>query len=42
VLTPGDLEAETRAARLRDGIPIPDDLWQKLNDVALSLGVKVA
>lgn len=42
VLTPGDLEAETRAVRLRDGIPIPDDLWQKLNEVALSLGVKVA
>ncbi|MCC7447901.1 MAG: Ldh family oxidoreductase [Anaerolineae bacterium] len=42
VMIPGDLEAKTRAARLRDGIPIPDDLWQQLNDVAMSLGVTVA
>lgn len=42
VLIPGDLEARTRAIRERDGIPIPDDLWKKLNDVAVSLGLKIA
>ncbi|MEJ0072398.1 MAG: Ldh family oxidoreductase [Pseudomonadota bacterium] len=33
VLVPGDPEAATRAARLRDGIPIPDSLAAKLRDV---------
>ena len=31
VITPGDPEARTRAARLREGIPIPKGLWQKIS-----------
>jgi LDH2 family malate/lactate/ureidoglycolate dehydrogenase len=30
VLVPGDLKRRTRATREREGIPIPDDLWQEL------------
>ncbi|MSR82140.1 MAG: Ldh family oxidoreductase [Candidatus Latescibacteria bacterium] len=41
VLIPGDLEARTRETRVRGGIPIPDDLWGRLSELALSLGVKV-
>jgi LDH2 family malate/lactate/ureidoglycolate dehydrogenase len=41
VLVPGDLEATTRAARRRDGIPIADDVWDGLYQVAISLGVPV-
>lgn len=39
VLVPGDLEARTRADRLRDGIPISDGIWQSLAELAGSLGV---
>ena len=41
VLVPGDLEARTRKARQRDGIPIPDDVWQAICETAISLGVEV-
>jgi LDH2 family malate/lactate/ureidoglycolate dehydrogenase len=30
VLVPGDPEARTRAIRERDGIPIPDDVWEEI------------
>ncbi len=40
VLVPGDLEARTRQIRLREGIPIPDDLWGRLRELAHSLGVE--
>jgi LDH2 family malate/lactate/ureidoglycolate dehydrogenase len=40
VLVPGDLEARTRALRLREGIPIPEDLWGRLRELAASLGVE--
>lgn len=40
VLVPGDPEYRTRSGRQRDGIPIPDYLWQELVDVANSLGVE--
>lgn len=40
VLVPGDLEARTRQARLREGIPIPEDLWGRLSELAHSLGVE--
>lgn len=40
VLVPGDPEHRTRALRQRDGIPIADDLWRELTDVATSLGLK--
>ena len=41
VLIPGDLEARTRKAREKDGIPIADDTWQSVVDVAGSLGVEI-
>jgi LDH2 family malate/lactate/ureidoglycolate dehydrogenase len=41
VLIPGDREARTRAERLRHGLPIPDDLWRKLCDLAASLRVPI-
>jgi len=41
VLVPGDLEARTRETRQREGIPIADDLWGRLSELALSLGVEV-
>ena len=40
VLAPGDPEARTRATRRRDGIPIADDIWQPIEELASSLGVK--
>jgi len=41
VLVPGDPEVRTRAIRQREGIPIADDVWQQLADLAHSLGVTV-
>ena len=42
VLIPGDPELRTRAERLREGIPIPDELWQQVVDLAESLGVSIS
>ena len=39
VLVPGDLEARSREKRRRDGIPIPDEVWKSLVDVAADLNV---
>ena len=41
VLVPGDLENRARAARKRDGIPILDDVWTSLTELAASLEVTV-
>ena len=41
VLVPGDPEQRIRAHRQRDGIPVAEDIWQSLVDVATSLGVPV-
>jgi LDH2 family malate/lactate/ureidoglycolate dehydrogenase len=40
VLIPGDLEARARRVREREGIPIPENVWQRLVDLAASLGLK--
>ncbi len=40
VIAPGDPEVRARTIRQRDGIPLSDDLWQKLTDLARSLGVE--
>ena len=42
VLAPGDPEQRIRATRQRDGIPVAEDIWQSLVDVATSLGVPVS
>ena len=39
VMAPGDPEAQTRAKRRRDGIPIKNDIWKSLVDTAASLGI---
>ena len=39
VLVPGDPETRARAVRGRDGIPVPDDVWQALSAAAAALGV---
>jgi LDH2 family malate/lactate/ureidoglycolate dehydrogenase len=39
VLVAGDPEIATKAERLRDGVPIPDDLMTQLHDVAKTAGV---
>ena len=41
VLAPGDPERRTRAARLRDGIPVADDIWESLVELATSLNVAI-
>ena len=42
VLVPGDPELRTRAVRQREGIPIPDDVWQQLVELAASLGIVIS
>jgi len=39
VLVPGDPESRTRAARIRDGIPIAGDVWERVVETASSLDV---
>jgi uncharacterized oxidoreductase len=39
VLMPGEPEARMRAARMAEGIPLPDDTWAALLATAGSLGV---
>ena len=39
VLAPGDPELRTLTIREREGIPIPDDLWQELSALAESVGI---
>jgi hydroxycarboxylate dehydrogenase B len=41
VLLPGEPEARVRAKRERDGIPIPEDTWRAVCEVAAELGVNV-
>jgi LDH2 family malate/lactate/ureidoglycolate dehydrogenase len=41
VLVPGDLEERARATRRRDGIPVLDDVWKSLVDLAGELGVSL-
>ena len=41
VLVPGDLENRARASRKRDGIPVADDVWSALTELAASLDVAV-
>ena len=41
VKLPGEVEAAYRAARLRDGISLPADIWEDLRRTATGLGVPV-
>jgi uncharacterized oxidoreductase len=42
VLGPGDVERETRAARLANGIPLDDKTWNDLLAAAQSVGIGAA
>jgi uncharacterized oxidoreductase len=39
VLVPGDPERLSRAARMRDGVPLADEAWKSICDTADRLGV---
>ncbi len=39
VLGPGDVERQTRAARLADGVPLDDKTWSDLVAAAASVGI---
>ena len=41
VLLPGEPEQRAAAARLEEGIPIPDATWEQLVEAGRSLGVDV-
>jgi LDH2 family malate/lactate/ureidoglycolate dehydrogenase len=41
VRMPGDPEADARAERLQEGIPVADDIWQMVVEEATTLGVSV-
>jgi uncharacterized oxidoreductase len=42
VLTPGEPEIRTRAKRLAEGVPLPDDTWAAIAQAALKVGVSQA
>jgi LDH2 family malate/lactate/ureidoglycolate dehydrogenase len=39
VLVPGEPEHRSRAARLRDGVPVPEATWQSIRECARSVGL---
>lgn len=39
VLIPGDLEREVREDRIKNGIPVPDNIWESVVKSAKSLGI---
>lgn len=41
VLLPGDIERAVRSARRRSGIPVPEQIWQQLQDTAAGLAGSV-
>ncbi len=40
ILIPGEIELRAREARARDGIPLPDTVWQQILQEARQLGVE--
>jgi LDH2 family malate/lactate/ureidoglycolate dehydrogenase len=41
VLVPGDFEARSREKRLKDGIEIPDTIYNQLQECADKLGISI-
>jgi uncharacterized oxidoreductase len=39
VLIPGELERRTKAERLKNGVPLPDDAWRAICATAREVGV---
>jgi uncharacterized oxidoreductase len=42
VLIPGEPEAQMRAERIRNGVPLPDDTWAAIVNTARDVGVSEA
>jgi len=42
VLGPGDIERQTRAARIAGGVPLDDTTWSNLIAAAQSVGIDAA
>ena len=38
-VTMGEVEARTRAERLKNGVPLPDDVWATIVAAARSVGI---
>lgn len=41
ILLPGEIEVRRRQERERGGVPIPDETWRQITDLAATLGVSV-
>jgi uncharacterized oxidoreductase len=41
VLLPGEPERRKRAARLRDGIPLPEDGWESIRETAVAAKLRL-
>ena len=39
IMAPGEPEQKTRERRLREGVPIVDEVWTELEQIAKELGV---
>jgi uncharacterized oxidoreductase len=39
ILVPGEAESRTRARRLAEGVPLPDDTWAAIVETARSVGL---
>ncbi len=39
ILTPGEPERASRAKRLADGVPLPDETWDSIAAAARSVGL---
>jgi uncharacterized oxidoreductase len=41
ILMPGEIEEQTKARRMREGIELDDKTWKSITDTCASLGVRV-
>ena len=39
ILLPGEIEVRRRQQREKEGVPIPDETWRQLSELATRLGV---
>lgn len=42
ILLPGEIEIRRRAQRERDGVPVPDETWRQIGELASRLGVTIS
>ncbi|MBQ38100.1 MAG: malate dehydrogenase, partial [Gemmatimonadaceae bacterium] len=41
IYAPGEIEQETRATRLVEGIDLPQPVWESICEVAAEMGVEI-